>query len=238
MARIVAENTSLTPALDPAVTVHYRNPDGDITRLGGEYPELEEWDCCPAEVDSMFWDALGVDFYEYIDRDVHNGLFYFYSVTATDFNAAIDLNTGALVNLGPGLVGDPQSNFDFATPRPHAQSAKERAELGQNIYVVPNPATRESLSKFSQLNPNGDDPTGVRVMFSNLPRSKNTVKIFTLAGDLVETIDHDGTNGDGAAFWNLVSRNGQEVVSGIYLYSIESNDSAFERVVGRFVVIR
>jgi hypothetical protein len=86
-------------------------------------------------------------------------------------------------------------------------------------------------------------------MFANLPASRNTIKIFTLAGDLVEVIDHDGTVADcdddsgfgncsGSAFWNLVSRNGQEVVSGIYLFSVESADAAFDNVVGRFVVIR
>ena len=86
-------------------------------------------------------------------------------------------------------------------------------------------------------------------MFANLPASRNTISIYTLAGDLVETIEHDGTVDDcpddsgfgncgGSAFWNLVSRNGQEVVSGIYLYSVESSDSAFDRVVGRFVVVR
>jgi hypothetical protein len=104
--------------------------------------------------------------------------------------------------------------------------------------VVPNPATRESLSEFSQLFPNADDPTGVRVEFRNLPRSKNTVKIFTLSGDLVVEIPHDGREGDGSVSWNLVSRNGQEIVSGIYLYSVESDDDKFNRVVGKFTVIR
>jgi hypothetical protein len=115
--------------------------------------------------------------------------------------------------------------------------------------VFPNPATTESLSEFSQLSPNGDDPTGIRVMFANLPASRNLISIYTLAGDLVETIEHDGTRMDcpdgagfgncgGAAYWNLVSRNGQEVVSGIYLFSVETSDAAFDRVVGRFAVIR
>jgi hypothetical protein len=134
-------------------------------------------------------------------------------------------------------------------PKAQAQTKDERDERGQDIYVVPNPATRESLAEFSQFSPNADDPTGVRVMFANLPRARNTIKIYTLAGDLVQTIEHDGTafgevgsegfsNTGGSAFWNLVSRNGQEIVSGVYLYSVESSDPDFERVVGRFVVVR
>ena len=51
----------------------------------------------------------------------------------------------------------------------------------------------------------------------------------------VETIEHDGTEGYGEAAWNLISRNGQEVVSGIYLYVVQSNDGAFEDFIGRKV---
>lgn len=236
MEQIVAENTYLTATIDPAALVRYYGEDGNVSTLGAKYPELERWQCCPADIDTLYWKYTGVKWFEHVDTAVHNGINYFYSVTASDFNA--DASSGTLVPIGPGLVGDPQSNFEYAVPRTKSQSVQERDTLGHNIYVVPNPATRAALAEFSQLNPNSDDPTGVRVMFSNLPSARNTVKIFTLSGDLVQTIAHDGRNNDGSAFWNLVSLNGQEVVSGIYLYSVESDNSDFERVVGRFVIIR
>jgi hypothetical protein len=56
-----------------------------------------------------------------------------------------------------------------------------------------------------------------------------------VAGDHVATLDHDGTRGSGQAAWDLVSRNGQEVASGIYLYTVESS---LGKATGRFVVIR
>lgn len=247
VAQIVEDDPNLLPTRDPATFLRYAI-DGTITPIGQAYPDIRDWDCCPAAVDTSYYDKVGLTWYEYVDRDVHNGIDYFYSVTATDFNA--DPSGDELVAIGPGLVGDPQSNFVSAMPRPEAQSAEERSARGHNIYVVPNPATRDALEEFSQLNPNGEDPTGVKVMFSNLPAARNTVKIYTLAGDLVQTIEQDGSSADctpddtgfrqcgGAAFWNLVSRNGQEIVSGIYLYSVESDDPAFDRVVGRFVVVR
>ena len=234
--RIVAENTFLSPAIDPAAFMRYRDETGGVSDFGLEYPELADWQCCYDQVDSLYWSNLGVKWFEYVDRSVQDGLYYFYAVTATDFNA--DPSSGQLVPIGPGLIGDAQSNFGFAVPRAHAQTKQERDQLGQNIFVVPNPATRSALGRFSQLNPNEDDPTGVRVMWKNLPRAINTIKVYTLAGDLVVTIPHDGRGGDGSAFWNLVSRNGQEVVSGIYLYSVETDGSGFERVVGRFVIVR
>jgi len=35
--------------------------------------------------------------------------------------------------------------------------------------------------------------------------------------------------------WNLISRNGQKIVSGIYLFSV---DSELGKQVGRFIIIR
>ena len=241
MRQIIAQD----PSDDSYAVTRERPPryivDREVTGVGVAFPELANWQCCYAQVDTATWLSLAqpVKFYEYIDREVHNGIFYFHSVTATDINA--DPASAAaenLVAIGPGLSGDPQSNFAFSVPKSEAQTAEERAKFGQNIYVVPNPATRAALADFSQLNPNGDDPTGVRVEFRNLPRATNTVRIYTLSGDLVIEIPHDGTQGDGSVPWNLVSRNGQEIVAGIYIYSVESSDSAFDRVVGRFVVIR
>ena len=54
-------------------------------------------------------------------------------------------------------------------PGPVAQTAEMRARMGTNIYVFPNPATREALAEFQKQPPSHDDPTGERVMFNNLP---------------------------------------------------------------------
>jgi hypothetical protein len=64
------------------------------------------------------------------------------------------------------------------------------------------------------------------------------VRIFTVAGDLVQTLLHDGSAGNGTLAWNLVSRNGQTVTSGVYLFSVEPDDGRFPKFVGKFVVIR
>ena len=61
------------------------------------------------------------------------------------------------------------------------------------------------------------------------------MKIWTVAGDFVAQLDHDGRSGNGQASWDLVTRNGQEAVSGVYLFTV---DSAAGHKVGRFVVIR
>jgi len=217
-------------------------------RYGNVRPGLEgllPWEGYPAVLDTFFLvtprqedteqDIVGkraVAFYEYVDRGLHNGFLYFYSVTATDHL----IDEGRIV--GPGYAGDPGETFETIRPGTPAQTAEHRQKYGANIYVYPNPASLESLADFQPMSPTADDPTGVRVMFANLPQAVNTITIFSLDGDLLVEIPHDGTSGHGEVSWNLVTRHGQQVVSGIYLYVVQSDDPRFEDFLGKFVVIR
>jgi hypothetical protein len=178
------------------------------------------------------WD-LGLDggrkYYRYLDRSVHLGAPYFYSVIA--FDHGFDENR--LMTFG--LSGDPASNFAYVEPKsasqpPHSYSADK-------IYVVPNPVTKESLAGWA-LGPTNADPTGVKLEFRNLPPSRGVIRVYTLSGDLVKDMSFDGTTGVGSVSWDLVSRNGQTVTSGVYLYSIEFEDSRYGRVIKKFTVIQ
>jgi len=209
------------------------------------YPDVLDtfWAMAPREADASTDPPTvakrAVRYYEYVDRDIHNGFIYFYSVTSTDHVLLPKDNPQNItLPVGPGLIGDPGSSFAATQPGTEAQTAEEREREGVNIYVYPNPATRDALAEYQQLFPNNEDPTGVRVTFTNLPMARNTIKIYTASGDLVQTISHDGTGGSGHVSWNLMSRNGQEIVSGVYLYSVESDDDRFENFVGKFVVVR
>ncbi len=242
MAAVVAADTAGRFPTRPAL----RAPDG--SPLPG-LQALLPWEGWPAVLDTFFAVASRpadpeagdpgkrpVRFYEHVDRQVHDGLLYFYAVTASDHALSYDLGTPFI--SGPGLVGSPGASFVTARPGHRAQTAAERRARGPDIYVYPNPATRAALARFQPLTPDASDPTGVRVMFANLPRARNRVRIFTLDGDLVADLPHDGTTGDGQLPWNLVSRNGQQVASGIYLYEVDSDDDRFEPFVGKFVVVR
>jgi hypothetical protein len=196
---------------------------------------------CPQGVDATDCDTLkalarhelGVDggrqYYRYVDRSMHLGRPYFYSVTAMDHSVGDD------GKFRVGKAGDPSSNFLFVEPRSTVQPAYSYREDG--IYVVPNPATTGSMAAWT-LEPNNDDPTGIKVEFRNLPASRGMIRLYTLAGDLVDEIEFDGTTGVGTAEWDLVSRNGQDVTSGVYIYAVAPDDAQFGRFIGKFVVIR
>lgn len=163
------------------------------------------------------------------------GSHYFYSVTATDH--VMENHDGAWVAVGPGLAGDPQTNFQFIDPPTDALQPWQYSQAEEEIYVVPNPATPASMAPW-RLFPNNGDPTGVKIEFHHLPAAQGTITIFTLSGDLVNELAFDGRDGNGSVAWDLVSRNGQDVVSGVYLFVVRANDPQFKRFVSKFVVVR
>jgi hypothetical protein len=159
--------------------------------------------------------------YTFVDPNVINGMVYFYSITP--YAKWYDAEAGGLVE-----IQTQPASFEEVAVVPRADALDR---LGP-ITVVPNPY-RGGASW--DLTPSDIDPTGTKIGFYGLPKCKSTLRIFSLAGDLIREIEHDGSNGDGTVWWNLVTRNGQDVVSGVYLYSVESDWGTY---VGRFVIIR
>jgi hypothetical protein len=94
----------------------------------------------------------------------------------------------------------------------------------ERVAVVPNPYRATEA---------WDSPTGHEVHFINLP-TRALIRIYTVSGDLVATLDHNDTVRDFER-WDLKNQNGQDVASGIYMYRVESGSLAFQH---RFIVIR
>lgn len=177
-------------------------------------------------------DLYEVGLYTYVDREgIKNGMVYFYDVTA--FSAWCD-----------PCEGGGARHFELAS-RPAAREEQRvvptwpAQDTKNEIYVVPNPyvqGDRNVLPWGWDQVPSDSDPTGTRLAFANLPMGQNVIKVYTLAGDLVESIDHFAAGANGTAFWNLVSRNGQDIVAGVYLYTVKTENQGTQ--VGRFTVIR
>ncbi len=171
----------------------------------------------------------GKQYYRFIDYSARNGMPYFYSVIAYDHK----LRDG--VPIDQGKYNSPASNFKFVTPLSSAQNSDEFD--GKEIYAVPNPVTSTSMAPW-KLGPVNDDASGLKVEIRNLPRCLSTIRIFTLSGDLVITFEHDGSSGNGTLAWNLVSRNGQDITSGVYIFAVAPEGKDFPGTIGKFVVIR
>ncbi len=190
-------------------------PNGPWTLLG-------EYD---VEGDSFGFD-MGIE-YEYLDDGILNNIAYYYAVTSfalpDTVSGFLNLESSKAVNAVGVFPGPPPAE-----------------DIGK-VRVVPNPYRGDV--DYTAYNPPWEThPPGRpwmeqdrRIQFVNLPR-KCTINIFTLAGDLVYTIEHDDPT-RGFEDWNLVSRVGQAIGSDIYLFTVEDHDTGnIQR--GKFVVIK
>lgn len=102
-----------------------------------------------------------------------------------------------------------------------------------DVKVVPNPFLVRAAWDL--------DNDYRKIQFINLP-TECTIRIYTIAGDIVKTIHHTepykgGFDSEtrGTAFWNLMTTNNQKVATGVYVFYLES---PYGNDVGRFAIIR
>jgi hypothetical protein len=89
-----------------------------------------------------------------------------------------------------------------------------------NIYVVPNPYVGASILEPANRLP-GQNRGERRIYFENLPM-RCTIRIYTLNGELVNTLEHDSDMENGREYWNLLNRDGFSVSYGVYLAHIDA----------------
>ncbi|MBD3222974.1 hypothetical protein GF314_17225 [bacterium] len=156
---------------------------------------------------------------EFVDTGLRDGLPYWYSVVS--YSAP---------NVEEGLPEFP-SGFNenamlvFPGPAPVATSSAGR------VTVAPNPY--RAGSHFD--NPGGEVELGRKIWFLNLP-PRCRIKIYTVAGDLVRTLEHEDPV-DGKIAWDVLSEYGRAIASGLYVYVVENLDSG-EVQRGKLVIIK
>jgi len=133
-----------------------------------------------------------------------------------------------------------EGNWMQFTPTPGQVAAGGKAMLDA-IKVVPNP--------YLVRNNWDTDRYSKHLMFTHLP-TKCTIRIYTLAGDLVKIIYHDGSQNSfakviggtptggtgGTESWDLLTYNSQLIASGVYLFHVEA--PGIGNKIGKFAVIQ
>ena len=144
--------------------------------------------------------------YEYLDKDqtFKIGETRYYAVTSVDEHG----NQSGKTN-----ITEFQKNVGSVT------------KLGK-VYAVPNPFVGKS-----GFTGGGQDDN--KIGFYGLPE-KCTIRIFSYAGQLVQTIHHDAPLY--STEWFQVTSNDQSIASGIYFYVVTTPDG--QRSTGKFVVIK
>lgn len=164
----------------------------------------------------------------------HDGFLTWYSVTyekldTTDPDREDMFVADTLDNWARcGVPGDPTScpNLNHKLRNlvgPFEPTGGPTTDLEQ-VRVVPNPYRGSEA---------WDQPGQNELHFINLPHQA-TIKIFTVAGDLVRTLQHSDPVRDFER-WDLKNEKQQDVTSGIYIYRIDAANYQFRN---RFIVIR
>lgn len=198
-----------------------------------------------------FGDTLTFGYYEAVLTNLNPALGQYISVTAWDFGNPKQRLDPSESGGGPGAAGC----WDYGIPIYSADVVKDSA---LKVSVFPNPykihfegPDGHQTSYFDQGfeapekfgSGQGIAEQDRRIWFINLPDTA-TIKIYTLDGDLVRTLDHVYVKGStelgeqsysSRAAWDLVTRNAQAAVSGIYIYRV---DSKYGSQLGKLVIIK
>ena len=123
--------------------------------------------------------------------------------------------------------------FEFAVRGEYVDPDAARSAFGEeDPYVVPNPYVA-AASWEPQTQITGRGPR--MVQFIHLPQ-QCTIRIFSMRGELVRVLEHNSTTGDGAEWWDLQTRDGQEIAYGVYLYHVEAE--GIGETTGKFAIVK
>ena len=103
-----------------------------------------------------------------------------------------------------------------------------------SIYVVPNPyVVTNVLEQLDLQNPMDRGPR--KIYFTNLPK-ECTISIYTVSGDLVETLEHNSDIENSQEHWDLTTKDNFPLAYGVYLYHVDA--PGIGEKLGRFAVIK
>ncbi len=139
---------------------------------------------------------------------------------------------GDQFDLRMKLPFNAQDQFAFKTTGQRIDGGKAKSDFSQQPYVVPNPyvgAASFEPEKFA-ISGRGER----RVEFRGIPHA-STIRIYTVKGDLVQTLRHDGSN-DGMVPWNLRTKDNMDAAPGLYIFHVDGNETG--KYVGKFAIIK
>jgi hypothetical protein len=122
--------------------------------------------------------------------------------------------------------------YRFVTDSSFIDLTKQSTDYVEKPYVVPNPYV--GMASFEQA-PYAQTGRGERrIEFRALPVN-SIVRIYTLTGELVQTLYHDG-GFQGYIAWNMRSKDNLEIAPGLYIFHVEA--AGMEDFIGKFAIIK
>ena len=121
--------------------------------------------------------------------------------------------------------------FTFTTAGSFVDEAAAR-EADLKPYVVPNPYVAAASFEPERFAVSGRGER--RIEFRGLPRNC-TIRIYTVKGELVQTLQHDGSD-RGMVPWNLRTKDNLDVAPGLYVFHVDGGKVGTS--IGKFAIIK
>jgi len=125
-----------------------------------------------------------------------------------------------------------RDSFSFTTSAAQVDEAQAAAEL-KNIKVVPNPYV--ASAGWEPVNPYATGRGSRELHFTHLPM-KCTIRIYTVQGELISTIEHNASFYNSQAKWNMLTKDNLDIAYGVYVYHVDAGELGSH--VGKFAVIK
>lgn len=122
--------------------------------------------------------------------------------------------------------------FEFTTTAQKVDKALAKSDL-EKIKVVPNPYV--AAATWEEKNPytSGRGPRAIH--FNHLPQVC-TIRIYSVSGELVATLQHEAPMNDGTEMWNLLTRDNLSASYGVYIYHVDA--PGVGEKIGKFAIIK
>lgn len=121
--------------------------------------------------------------------------------------------------------------YQFTTKSSYFDKSKFMTDLN-DVAVVPNPYPGAASWEPATTQVGRGERL---VYFIHLP-AVCTIRIYTISGNLVQTIYHNGTLTNGQEPWNLVSKDGMDIAFGVYVFQVDAPGLGTK--IGRFAIIK
>ncbi|HSW55001.1 MAG TPA: hypothetical protein VLH59_07915, partial [Ignavibacteriaceae bacterium] len=126
-----------------------------------------------------------------------------------------------------------EDKFTFLSKAGYVDPNLAKSQFDEDPYVVPNPYVGAASFEPQRFAVSGRGER--KIEFRNLP-ANCSIRIYTVTGELVQTLHHDGNINKGIVEWDLRNRDNLDIAPGLYIYHVDGGSVG--TYVGKFAVIK
>ena len=123
--------------------------------------------------------------------------------------------------------------FTFRSTGQKFDQALANNQFNNKPYVVPNPYVAAASFEPQRFGVQGRGER--KLEFRNLPPNC-TIRIYTITGELVQTLQHDGNILEGYIPWDLRTKDNLEAAPGLYIFHVDAGQAGVH--IGKFAIVK